>query len=276
MNNIEQHLLALAQSPSYTQDAAVNYIPWIELSSGKDEPYFLNAVDGLTFARQYAKAAIVTTDEPNYADIAEIVARFPDLQIMPGLKPGKTLHNKLADADAWKAVGEMAWEMAESAGSRVFVLELESRTRTYYSGEAQVDLEAVTEAVKRLPPLDYWWYPSAAGSGDTLDRYLALVKAVQDSGISVRFIDHASLYGPSASRQAGTLRCADELRKATTLHPLCMAYVIGGPSWWEPQDIEMAAAIMKHRFRDRIMIVYPGWKRWVACNRVISTLKHLR
>ena len=148
------------------------------------------------------------------------------------------------------------------------MFEHESAIKAYIDGQYAVDLDRLRAGLRLLPrSCRIWWYPSAAGDGEVLARYVRLCEAVVAELPEVRFIDHASLHAPRFTGQPGTINAVRRLEAAARSPPIRLIYCCG-PEYW---PFERVPEALRH-VSETEAIIYPGATRWIEAAQALARL----
>lgn len=245
------------------------WIPWIEVYPPHGEDT-LDALAALPVWARSCKRAIVSTDPAQVELYVELERLRPaGLSIIPGLKTSPILIPSGFDSpEGWAKIWDTARLACALTGNPLIVLEHESAIAAYLKGDATLDWRRLRQALRQAPAdLEVWWYPSMAGAGETLARYLRLALAVQEAlGERVRFLDHAALFGPRHVGTPATLACVGELEGAAArpVIPMIYTHAAGWP-------VERIGEALDH-VSGELAVVYPGRSNWMAAARAASEL----
>ena len=241
-------------------------VPWLELGLC-DYCEVERTVEGLRAWRAVTDTVILSVDAARALVLREIRQRVPELHYIPGLKTSPILVPTGFDSvDGWRQVAISVQELREITGSRFVLFEHESAIRRYVAGEQPIDMDKLVIALRELPQeMTYLWYPSAAMSGDVLDRYLALARAAE-SLPSVAFIDHASFLAPRFTGTPGTVACVQALQAVASKRLVPKIHCAG-------QDYYLYAQVpgVLTQADAEWVIVYPGSVRWTDLARDLAT-----
>ncbi len=251
-----------------TQAAFPKLIPWMELASGREA--FDQTAQGLLVWRLITDTAIVSIGPEEIRPLARLRERYPDLHIIPGLKTSGILgqHGGFDALEGWTRIARLVQSLAEVTGEQTVILEHESAIKAYIDGQYAMDWDRLRAGLRLLPrACQIWWYPSAGGAGETLERYIRLCEAVVAELPEVRFIDHASLHAPQFAGQPGTVNVASRLAAAARRPPVRMIYCCG-PKYWPYDRVPEAL----RQVQESEAVLYPGAARWVEAAQALARL----
>jgi len=243
---------------------------WIEVNTRSDSALD-DAVDGLTAWSKLTDTMIVSVDAGRVGFYKSLKERLPDLTIIPGIKTSPVLgHRGFDSVEKWKVLADDVSDACKMTGSEFFVFENEKALEAYYKGKCALDFEKLAEALGQLPRhVKYLWYPSAAGAGETLERYIKLDRVVEKA-LDVRFLDHATLYSPRSHGQPATTRAVTPLEALAKEKTIPLIYCCG-ERWWPYERIPEALTLAAGKWgKHRWSVVYPGQGRWIDSARSIE------
>lgn len=175
---------------------ASKIIPWREVGS-KYQDYvnpglYADTVDGLRKYQYVTDTAIITTTYMQIFLYGELARDVPGMTIIPGLKTSARLGNdEEADFDnlaGWQLIAQDVQDVIDATGCTTFVFENEGASRSFYSGEATIDLEQFRTCMSYLPDnVEYIWYPPPAYDHPSWD----MCAVVQEELDDVRFMNFA-------------------------------------------------------------------------------------
>lgn len=245
-------------------------VPWLELNVS-DDTSVNYAAAGLLAWQAVTDTAIVST-EPGHEKIYPMLRqRVPGMRIIPGLKTSPLLGSARFDnLVGWEKVALATQKVLVAAQENTIVLENETAMYNYIKGWSWISQSRLAGGLAKLPPAKYLWYPSAAMSGATLNRYLAVDRTVEQA-LNVQFIDHASLYSPKYVGTSGAVNCARQLDAVATEPTLPLIYAINYDPFWLDWQVPQAVDYVERTWGPQSWaIVYTGWNHWVAGAKAIS------
>ena len=194
------------------------------------------------------------------------------MTIIPGLKTSPVFgRHDFDDAALWPLYAEQVDAACRATGQSRFYVENETSLEAYYAGEEEIDFDLLRQGLAELPAdIEYYWYPSVAGGGETLARYVQLC-AVVDEVLNVRFIDHATLNTPESPSAFGVLYAVAQLEAAATQPTIPQIYCTEGK--WPLEDIPEALLYVGPKWgEDAWAIIYPGLTNWQSAADVITAV----
>jgi hypothetical protein len=246
-------------------------VPWLEVNT-LEEDLLESAARSLRHWQRVTDTAIISTEVRKASVYYELGERVPGMIFIPGMKtsPVFGLHG-FDDAALWAELATEVEAVCHATGQSRVVIENESALKAYYQGEEELDFDQVRQGLAQLPAgIQYLWYPSVAGSGEVLARYVQLC-AVVDEVVNARFIDHASLNMPDAVGGPMTAEAVAELEAVVTRSTIPLIYCTEGK--WPFERIPEALGHVSPKWgEDAWGIIYPGLGRWETAAEVIATV----
>ena len=241
--------------------------PWIEVA-GTVPGSLESAVDGLVLWRQITDTAIISVGPNDTASLAAVQKRVSGMKFIPGVKTSPSLKPRGFDSiEGWRQIAQAVRTVAEITGSRTVLLENETSLEPFIKGEYPMNWEQLQAGLRQLPrEYTILWYPSVAGGGEVLERYVRLCQAVQ-AVCDVQFVDHATLYAPATHTDAGTINAIKRLKEVAHKPPIELVYCYG-EHWWPLEQVPEALRLV----HGDAAIIYPGAKRWVEAAKVLVKL----
>jgi len=246
--------------------------PWVECTSpdtaidasDPSSPTILEVVvQGLQTWKHVTNTAIVSTVVGQADLYPTLQGRVPGMTFIPGVKTSSALEGsyRFDDVSRWRILASEITAICAAAGQNRIVIENELALEGYYAGVEEIDFDQLRLGLAELPAdIEYLWYPSAVGTGETLERYLAL-DAVVEEMLNVRFIDHASLNAPYAWTGPITQQTVADLESLAGLPTIPMIYMSSGK--WAYDELHVALDyVTEHWGGDTLDIVYPGIELW--------------
>jgi len=254
---------AYSAAATFEVVVAKRILPWVEVYVGSDEGVNI-VITGLLEWRKITDTAIVSVDPGQTSFFSELKEPLPDMRIIPGVKTSPLFGRRQFDSvEKWGEMAEEVRAACEASGQQRFLFENESALFDYYHDEHELDLDSLRVGLNELPKdVQYLWYPSVAGGGETLERYARLCEVVEEV-LDVRFIDHASLNAPQHVNQPGTLTAVARLESIAQNPTIPLIYCCGD-RWWPADRIPEALEFARLKWGDATeAIVYPGQALWV-------------
>lgn len=260
-------LVACAQSrqEKLSSKTTAKIIPWIEVNIF-DARRMDNAVAGLKIWARITDTVIVSTEPRGGALYGRLHSQVPKLHIIPGLKTSPILSRAGFDSPkGWARISKLVRAMCETCETKRIVLENESAIRSYIQGESSIDFPRLREGLRLLPKdIEIIWYPAAAGTGEKLDRYVKLLKAVEGS-CKVRFVELCYSGGPRFFQSRGAARLKARVDGVKSRSTLPLVYLDDKGKYWTSREVADALPHFERLWGPEAqVIVYPGEKNWVG------------
>lgn len=246
-------------------------VPWLE-SGIADDDHLAMIINGMVEWHAITNTVIVSAAVSQVAAYSSLRAACPSMDVIPGLKTSSALYAITLSVDqrgfdsveGWLIAAASIREMINRTGQSVVLLENETSMKDYVDGTVSLDFNRLREGLRQLPQeVTYLWYPSAAGRDELLQRYLD-VDAVVEEVLDVRFIDHASLYGPLAYDGPGTINAITRLEAVVQEPTMPMIYALNQAPWWLDSEIPSAVDYVESKWGSTSWaIVYTGQAHWV-------------
>jgi hypothetical protein len=158
----------------------------------------------------------------------------------------------------------------------VVLLENEWTLNPYLDGEYELDHELFRQGLEQLPrDVKYIWYPGLLGSGERLERYVAVIEVVADT-LGAQFTC-LSIAGPAEAFT--TIHWSEDarelLRSLSPGEPTIPLLYFYGPDtyWWEDEQIHEALGLSRSLWGEgATVLIYPGFTRWPDAAQSIADL----
>lgn len=241
-------------------------VPWLELAPNREA--YDQAIEGLRLWHLTTDTAVISVGPGKAQWLRRLREQVPEVVIIPSLKTSPILTPPGFDSvQGWREVAREVRELCQATGQTMLVFEHETAIQSYMEGKTTLDWDRLRMGLRQLPEgITFWWYPSANGEGEILDRYIKLCE-VADEVLELRFIDHATTYAAMTMAQPGTINAVRRLEHVAQQPPVQLIYCCG-PGYWPYDRVPEALGKM----RKDVVILYPGATRWVEAARAMSRL----
>jgi len=272
------------------------WIPWLELNSLETDVdsrpgvrRLDHGLEGLKAWEHVTDTIIITTVHYRVDDLYPLLVQRKSARtfLIGGVKSSRLLPpGRFDDAQGWRRIADVARRISDITRTNVVVLECEGALRPFYVGEATIDLEALSSALRPLAEsgVHVWWWglgavKNSADVPDREDQSMRLAATVAAAVPDSSFLNaERGMLTPSVLDVDGPRRRQRMFDLVGRKRLIDLAYVhldrqARGFTYefYTPADLLRESA----RFTSPAVVIYPGEADWLNVARMLSrSLEH--